>query len=138
VACAGTGLLVLGALALFPRAWIHSSDGRWRALGVYCLCTLIVVGPAYGSLVRRAGWRQVWDGITGYDQDAILLGVWPPWGTSQSWLAILSGLGVLLFAAVVLSVLVAPRLVKRHPLPAVCWRASECCWLCCPGAAWRS
>jgi hypothetical protein len=116
VACVGAGLLLLTCLVVFPGAWTRGGDSRLRALGVYTISTLAVAGIAYGSLAYQAGWNNVWAGITGYDQDAILLLVWPPWGTPESWLYILSGLGVLLAATVILIALLAPGVAKKRPL----------------------
>ena len=115
VACAGTGLVYLVGLALFPGAWPIKGGQRLRALGVYALTVSAVAGISYGSLAHGAGWRNVWVGITGYDQDAILLQVWPPWGTPESWLYILSGFGFLLFAGAILTLLVAPRAARARP-----------------------
>jgi hypothetical protein len=102
---------------LLPGAW--SSDRRRSAgaLAVYTGSALLVVGYGYGSLALRAGWTHVWTGITGYDQDAILLQVWPPWGTPEAWLYIVSGLGVLLLLAALLAVLVAPGASRKRALP---------------------
>jgi hypothetical protein len=70
----------------------------------------------YGPLIFLAGWDNVWLGVTGYDQDAILLQEWPPWGVHESWLFILSGLGVYLLLGVALVVLAAPATAWKRPI----------------------
>jgi hypothetical protein len=119
LACLGTGLLLLSALWLLPGAWQGDRRRSGRALVVYAVSAAIVAGIGYGPLAYRAGWSHVWAGITGYDQDAILLQVWPPWGTPQSWLYIVSGLGTLLLMGTTVAVLGAPRAAKRRILPIV-------------------
>jgi hypothetical protein len=121
VACVGTGLMLLTGLALFPRAWPTPGIGRVRALGVYMATTAAVAGLSYACLAHQAGWSNIWAGITGYDQDAILLRVWPPWGTPESWLYILSGLGFLLLAGAVLVFLSAPGAATKHPWRTLLW-----------------
>jgi hypothetical protein len=121
VACVGTGLAILTGLVLFPKAWPTPGAGGVRALGVYVATTAVVAGFSYGGLAYQAGWSNIWAGITGYDQDAILLRVWPPWGTPESWLYILSGLGFLLLAGAVLAVLSAPGAAKKHPWVVGLW-----------------
>jgi hypothetical protein len=115
-ACAGTGLMVLMAVALFPQGMAARHGGRGRALAVYLLTTATVAGAGYGLLAAQAGWENVWLGISGYDQDAILLQVWPPWGTVESWLYIASGSGVYLLGAVLFAMAVAPRAAIKRPL----------------------
>jgi hypothetical protein len=124
VACVGTGLMILTGLALFPEAWPIPGDGRVRALGLYVASTAAVAGSSYAILASQAGWSNIWAGITGYDQDAILLLVWPPWGTPESWLYILSGLGFLLLAGAVLVFLSAPSAAKKHPWRSILWVGS--------------
>jgi hypothetical protein len=119
LACLGTGLLLLFALWLLPGAWQGDRQRSGRALVVYGVSAALVAGLGYGPLAYRAGWTHVWAGITGYDQDAILLQVWPPWGTPQSWLYIVSGLGLLLPIAAILAVLASPRAAKRRIFPVV-------------------
>ncbi len=114
LACAGTGLLVLTGLALFPRGLAGDRGSAMRALGLYAVSTAIVAGVGYGLLASRAGWDLVWQGITGYDQDAILLQEWPPWGTPESWLFIVSGLGAVLLVGVILIVLAAPAAARKR------------------------
>jgi hypothetical protein len=114
LACTGTGLLILTGLALFPRGLAGNRGHAMRALGLYAVSTAVVAGVGYGLLASRAGWDDVWLGITGYDQDAILLQEWPPWGTPESWLFIVSGLGVYVLAGIVLVVLVAPAAARKR------------------------
>ncbi len=121
VACAGTGLIILTGLALFPEAWPIPGVGRLRALGVYAATAAAVAGSSYAMLASQAGWSNIWAGITGYDQDAILLQVWPPWGTPESWLYIISGVGFLLLAAAALVFLSAPGAAKKHPWRTALW-----------------
>ena len=114
VACAGTGLVVMVGLALFPGAWPGRRADR-RGDGVlFALSMALVAGVSYGLLARQAGWRNVWVGITGYDQDAILLGVWPPWGTAESWLYIVSGIGFLLTVTVAIVLVAVPQGTGRR------------------------
>jgi hypothetical protein len=69
----------------------------------------------YGTLAILAGWDNVWLGLTGYDQDAILLQEWPPWGTPESWLFIVSGLGGFLLAVISLVVVTSPAEARKRP-----------------------
>jgi hypothetical protein len=124
VACVGTGLIILTGLALFPEAWPIPGVGRLRALGVYAATAAAVAGSSYAMLASQAGWSNIWAGITGYDQDAILLQVWPPWGTPESWLYILSGVGFLLLVGAALVFLGAPGAAKKHPWPMALWAGS--------------
>jgi hypothetical protein len=119
LACLGTGLALLVALWLLPGAWNGDRRRGLRALVIYALFALLVAGIGYGILAHRAGWNNVWIGITGYDQDAILLQVWPPWGIPEAWLYIVSGLGILLLLGVSLVVLVAPRAARWRTVPIV-------------------
>jgi hypothetical protein len=114
VACVGTGLVVLAGLALFPAAWAGRRPGRLRDAGLYAFSLVLVVGISYGWLAHQAGWHYIWAGITGYDQDAILLGVWPPWGAPESWLYIISGTGFLLTLAAIVVLVAAPRCVRGY------------------------
>lgn len=114
LASAGTGLVILTGMALFPGALIGGPRARVRALGLYVVAVAVVAGLGYGSLAHHAGWDNVWLGITGYDQDAILMEVWPPWGTPESWLYIVSGLGIYLLATVFLVAVAAPATVRKH------------------------
>lgn len=114
LACAGTGFMLLTGLALFPGGLIGGSRARVRALGLYVVAAAMVAGLGYGILSHQAGWDNVWLGITGYDQDAILMEVWPPWGTPESWLYIVSGLGMYLLATVFLAAMAAPAMVRKH------------------------
>ncbi len=116
LACTGTGLLFLSLTTLFPDGLGRGRSGRAWALGVYLTAALIVVGIGYGPLRYRAGWQQIWQGVSGYDQDRILLRVWPPWGTPRSWGYILSGLGLYGLLALALAGLSAPRLVRTYAL----------------------
>jgi hypothetical protein len=109
VACAGTGFVVLAGLVLFPGAWPGRRADRLHDGALYALSMAAVAGISYGLLAQQAGWQNVWTGITGYDQDAILLGLWPPWGTVESWLYILSGAGFLLAAAATVGLVAVPR-----------------------------
>jgi hypothetical protein len=115
LACAGAGMLLLGGLVLFPGARDAERGTAMRGLAVYMASVVAVAGIGYAILVYQAGWRQVWLGITGYDQDAILLQVWPPWGTPEAWLYIVSGLGVYLLACALLVVVVAPQTPRQRP-----------------------
>ena len=114
LACAGTGLVILAGLALFPRGLAGHRGSALVALGLFVVPMSVVAGVGYGTLAVLAGWDDVWLGLTGYDQDAVLLQVWPPWGTLESWLFIVSGLGVFLLAGVSLIVVTAPATAKRR------------------------
>ena len=116
VACVGTGLLLLAGVALFPRGLAGDHGGKGRALAVYAISTVLVAGIGYGALALQAGWGSVWVGITGYDQDAILLREWPPWGNPESWWYIVSGLGVYLLASVLLVAVAVPATLRKRPL----------------------
>lgn len=133
LACAGTGLVILTGLALFPRALEGGRGSALFALGLFVVPMLIVAGVGYGTLAVLAGWDDVWLGLTGYDQDAVLLQEWPPWGTPESWLLIVSGLGVFLLAGVGLTVVTAPAEARRRLaaiilLGAVGWAMVLCPW----------
>jgi hypothetical protein len=114
LACAGTGLMVLSGLALFPRGLAGERGNVLFALGLFVVSMAIVAGMGFGPLVAQAGWDDVWLGLTGYDQDAILLQEWPPWGTLESWLFIISGLGVFLLAGSGLIVVAAPAGARKR------------------------
>jgi hypothetical protein len=116
LACAGTGLVILMAMVLFPQGVVAGRGRHPQALAVYVLSAAAVAGLGYGLLAVQAGWDNIWLGITGYDQDAILLQVWPPWGTEESWLVVASGLGVYLLAATLIGVVSAPRAATKRPL----------------------
>jgi hypothetical protein len=135
VACLGTGLLVLLGLALFPGAYADPRAAPGRALGLYLLTVAAVAAPGYGALGHQAGWRNVWVGISGYDQDAILLRTWPPWGTLESWLYIVSGSGILLFGAALLAVALAPRAARQRAALVGLWFGLS---LALAGLPWRS
>jgi hypothetical protein len=115
LACAGTGLVILTGLALFPRALAGDRGSALWALGLFVVPMSIATAVGYGTLAVLAGWDDVWLGLTGYDQDAILLQEWPPWGTPESWLYIVSGLGVFLLAGVSLTVVTAQAEARRRP-----------------------
>ncbi len=114
LASAGTGLAILIALSLFPGARPADHRPRVYALGLYIIPMAAVAGLGYGLLSYQAGWPEVWAGITGYDQDAILLTVWPPWGTLEAWLYIVSGLGIYLLLGLILTAVVAPAAARRR------------------------
>jgi hypothetical protein len=116
LACLGTGFVLLFALWLLPGAWHGDRRSSARALAVYATVAMLVAGIGYGVLAHRAGWGQVWAGITGYDQDAILLQVWPPWGVPEAWLYIVSGFGVLLVLASILAALAAPGAARERAI----------------------
>lgn len=116
LASAGTGLVMLTGLALFPRALAGDRGTALRALGLYTASTVAAAALGYGTLAFLAGWNNVWMGIMGYDQDAILLQEWPPWGGPESWLLIVSGLGVYLLAGASLILLAAPAGVRKRPI----------------------
>ena len=75
LACAGTGLVILTGLALFPRGLAVNRGSAMRALGFYTISMAVVAGIGYGLLSFLAGWEDVWQGLSGYDQDAILIHV---------------------------------------------------------------
>jgi hypothetical protein len=96
VACTGTGLLMLAAVSLAPTSTLppwQQRRARVCPLLVYLLAMVLVVGAAYALIAASAGWSNVLAGITGYNQDTILLHVWPPWGNRLSWGYIVRGLG---------------------------------------------
>jgi hypothetical protein len=114
LACAGTGLVILTGLALFPRGLAGDRGSTTRALGCHTVPIVVVAGVGYGTLASLAGWDNVWLGLSGYDQDAILLQEWPPWGTPESWLFIVSGLGIYILAGISLIVLAAPAAARKR------------------------
>ena len=116
LACVGTGMLVLSGLALFPGALQRERRNSVRGLALYAASAVAVAGIGYAFLASQAGWSEVWVGITGYDQDAILLQVWPPWGTPEAWLYITSGLGIYLFGGALLVAVAAPEAIRSRPL----------------------
>lgn len=115
LACTGTGLAILAGLALFPRGLAGDRGSALFALGLYTVSMAVVAGGGYGTLAALAGWDNVWLGLTGYDQDAILLQEWPPWGIPESWMFIVSGLGVFLMMGAGLVVVASPTEAKKRP-----------------------
>ena len=115
LACAGTGLVILTGLALFPKGLPGERGSALFTLGLFTGSMAVVAGVGYGALAALAGWDNVWLGLTGYDQDAILLQEWPPWGTPESWLFIVSGLGVFLLVGAGLVVVAAPAEARKRP-----------------------
>jgi hypothetical protein len=95
----------------------------------------IVAGAGYGTLSFLAGWENTWLGITGYDQDAILLQEWPPWGVPEGWLFIISRLGVCLLVGAGLIVVAAPEATRKHPIRMIVWGALGLAMALLP---WRS
>jgi hypothetical protein len=115
LACAGSGLAILTGLALFPRALAGDRGSAFFACGLFTVSMAVAAGVGYGTLAALAGWDNVWPGLTGYDQDAILLQEWPPWGTPESWLFIVSGLGVFLLVGASLVVVATPAEARKRP-----------------------
>jgi len=112
LACLGTGVLVLTVTG----RWSGKAAGRSALYGlaVYGASTAAVAGLGYGLLVEQTGWADLWAGITGYDQDAILLQEWPPWGTPEAWCYIASGLGVYLLAGMAVVSLATPAATRKR------------------------
>jgi hypothetical protein len=113
LACAGTGVFFLTLIVLFPAGPFEHRAGV-RPLIVYVATGALVAGAGYGLLAWQAGWANVWAGVTGFGQTALALAERPPWGTPQSWAYIVSGLGIWLLAMGVLTVIVAPALVRTY------------------------
>lgn len=117
LASLGTGGGILAA------AWImraRAGDGRpgRRAFLAYLVTAAATVALGLAPLVRQAGSAAVWEGYSAYDQGAILLREWPPWGTRESTCYIISGLGIYLLAGVGLAAAAAPRALRGRRLAA--------------------
>lgn len=96
LATLGAGVSVLGWQALSSRG---RRCRRWLPLATFVLAAGAVAGSGYGLLLARAPWSAIWAGLSGYDQDTILLTTWPPWGHPRSWAAMVGGLGLWVAAA---------------------------------------
>ena len=114
LACLGTGLLILTGIAVYPAGWAGTRRGALRGLAVYTIAAVASAGIGYGILAWRAGPADLWAGISAYEQDAILLAAWPPWGTPESRGTIVVGMGIWLGLAGLLMAGLARR--RKHVL----------------------
>ncbi|MBU0494838.1 MAG: glycosyltransferase family 39 protein [Chloroflexi bacterium] len=125
LACAGTGLLLLSWIVIFPAslgACRHQVTRRRQAvreLVIYVVSAAIPIGIGYGVSIYQAGWSHVWAGLSGYDFAPIILQTTPPWGRLHSWVYIFSGLGLHLLGGLVLAAILAPTRVRKNCRPVV-------------------